>query len=78
MTKAEVIRTFGQRMAEARMMRGMSILDLEKKTGIHKSSLSEYELDHHEPRIFYAVCIADALEVRLDWLTGRCEEDWLD
>lgn len=79
MTKRKkVTQTFGQRIREARWMRGMTIDDLANKSGIAKSNIESYENDEHEPRVFYAVCLADALEVRLDWLTGRCEEDWLD
>jgi transcriptional regulator with XRE-family HTH domain len=75
--KAKVTKTFGQRMTQDRMNKGWTIRDLERKTGIANSMLSSYELDQHEPRLFYLSCIADALEVSMDWLAGRSEVEWL-
>jgi transcriptional regulator with XRE-family HTH domain len=77
MTKSEVMVTFGKRMEQARLKKGWSIRELARRIGVESSTLSSYELDLHEPRIFYATCIADALEVSLDWLTGRSEVEWL-
>ena len=71
MPKSKVMKTFGQRMTEARKAKGWTIRDLEERSGVHNANLTAYELDRHEPRLFYLVCIADALEVSLDWLAGR-------
>ena len=76
LNRSETIETFGQRLMKARKARGLSIRQLSEKTGIGHVTLASYEIEEHEPRLFYLVCIADALEVSIDWLAGRSEVEW--
>ena len=77
MDKAIVMESFGKRMEKARMNKGWSIRELSRRIGVESSTLSGYELELHEPRMFNLICIADGLEVSIDWLTGRSEVEWL-
>ena len=77
MVKAEAIGIFGKRLEAARMEKGWSIRELGRRIGVESSTISSYELETHEPRLFYIVLLADALEVSIDWLTGRSEVSWL-
>lgn len=63
--------TFGQRLKEARLKRGMTMDKLAKCSGITREAISHYENDKCGPTLYSATCLADALGVSLDWLTGR-------
>jgi transcriptional regulator with XRE-family HTH domain len=63
--------TFGDRLREARKLRGLTLQELAKKTGISYSSISLYENDGRDPSFFNLFCIAEVLNVSLDWLAGR-------
>lgn len=67
--------TFGTRIRRRRHKIGLSIADMARKIGVHSTTLTLYELDKHTPSLFMAACIADALDVSLDYLTGRSEKE---
>lgn len=69
----EMGNTFGERMRFARKERGITQKALAETTGIHHRTVQGYEGDSIQPTIFMATCIADAMEVSLDWLAGRDE-----
>lgn len=69
--------TFGKRLKKARMEKKMSIRQLSERTGINHVTLFSYEIEEHEPRLFFLVCLADVLDVSIDWLAGRSEVSWL-
>ena len=62
--------TFGERLKQARLERGISQKDLAEAAGIAINSLRTYEQGRHEPGLFCATCLAIALGVSLDWLAG--------
>lgn len=66
--------TFGERLKLCRLGRNMSQVKLETKSGIHRNSISAYELDKAEPSLFVAYCLADTLDIPLDFLAGRLTE----
>lgn len=66
--------TFGQRLRELRLAKGWSQRDLARRSGLDKMLIEYYEDERHEPRIFSALCLADALGTSLDYLiAGRGE-----
>ena len=63
----------GKRLKEAREERGLSRGQLSKLSGVSINTLGNNERYFFEPSLYNAVCLAEALEVSLDWLTGRDE-----
>jgi transcriptional regulator with XRE-family HTH domain len=55
--------SFGQRLRQARVAAGFSQSDLERISGIPKTTLSRYENDHILPSIHTLQTIATALDV---------------
>ena len=67
--------TFGERLKMCRLAREMSQVKLEDKSGVSHGTISSYELDKSEPTLLYASCLADALDIPLDFLAGRLTEE---
>ena len=63
--------TVGQKIVKARKRLGWYRTDLANATGINYHSIRHYETDEAEPPLSYAVKIADALGLTLDYL-ARC------
>lgn len=63
--------SFGEKIRYHRMMMGLSPTEMANRTGINYQSILSYESGKTEPIISYAVRIADALGLSLDYLTGR-------
>ena len=70
--------TVGQRLKFARTKREISQKELSRRSGIPPTSLSAYVNDRVEPPFIAIICLADALEVSLDWLAGRRSSEWRD
>lgn len=69
-------KTFGQRLRELRLARGYGQRELARIAGLAPSLVWQYENDLVEPRLFSAICLADALGVSLDYLVaGRGSAD---
>lgn len=63
----------GEAIAYARDVKGMSLRDLQRETGIHNALLSQIETGHvKEPSWRNVVKIAKALGLKLDRL-AKCE-----
>lgn len=60
--------TFGDRLAGARELAGMSQAELAKRLGIKKKTLNGWENDHAEPRANHLSMMAGLLNVSLLWL----------
>lgn len=58
------------RLSEAMKMRDIIAQELADKTGIHKSSISQYVNGSHTPSIKNAAKMAEALNVATAWLKG--------
>lgn len=62
--------SFGKRVRQARTESQISQVNLAKKIGVAKSSLSLYESDKREPSIQTIRNIAKTLEISADYLLG--------
>jgi len=63
--------SFGKTLAGERKKKGFSQDELAKKVGTISVTIGRYERDEIKPSIDIASKIADALEVSLDYLTGK-------
>lgn len=61
--KQQARQTFGQRLKALRNEVGLSLLDLERVSGISTSNLSRYELGQRLPTWAAVLALADALGV---------------
>lgn len=67
--------TFGERLFNLRLDKHWTVTELSEVAGVSASCISLYERDLSEPRLFTALCLADALGVTLDYLvTGRIQK----
>lgn len=67
--------TLSHRLKTARKAKGMTQKKLAKASGVPAVCISNYERGLSDPAMFTAMCLADALGVSMDWLSGRSEED---
>ncbi|GAA0875715.1 hypothetical protein GCM10009118_21240 [Wandonia haliotis] len=65
--------SFGQKMAFCRKEKKLSQAELGKLSGINGDIIGKYERDEIKPSIDIASKLADALDVSLDYLTGKTE-----
>ena len=70
-------RTAAERIKYMRIERGYTIRDLSIKTDIAEASLSGYEHGKKGIGLKSLISLADALNVSLDYLTGRSEEPFI-
>jgi len=59
---------FPERLSKARAQRKLSVSEVSKRTGILKNSIYLYESGKAEPRLSFAVALAQVLDVSLDYL----------
>ncbi|HOX27288.1 MAG TPA: helix-turn-helix transcriptional regulator [Candidatus Krumholzibacteria bacterium] len=68
---------FGQRVREIRKRLGLSLNDLEQRTGVNKGYLSQLENENQRnPSVHIAKRIADALGLGLDELLDQEASSW--
>lgn len=65
------LNTFGGRLRCARLKKGLSLCELAEKAGVCNASISVWERNDGDPKLFNLICLADVLDVSIDWLTGR-------
>ena len=66
--------TFGDRIAGARELAGMTQADLARRIGVRDTTLENWENDHSEPRANRLSMLAGLLNVSILWLlTGEGE-----
>lgn len=62
----------GARLQALRLDRGLTLKELAEKAGVSKEAINGIERGIRDPRLFTAICLADALGVSLDFLVmGR-------
>lgn len=66
-------KAIGNRIQQALEIRGMRQSELSGKTGIAKSSISEYIAGKNDPKQKKLLKIANALDVNVEWLLGTCD-----
>ena len=74
--------TFGDRLREARLQKGLTQEQLAKQIGVAKSTLTGYEKGNREPDVFKIKRILEVLDLDSDYLLGvsrqtRPKEDGL-
>ena len=62
---------YGEEIKQHRIKNGLSLLDLEKATGISNQNLSRWERGKSLPSIDFCVKLADFYEISVDELIGR-------
>lgn len=65
------MKTFGQILKEKREAKGWSKNKMAIKLGVHIASVTNWEDDKHDIRLFQACDIADLFNCSLDELCGR-------
>lgn len=63
--------TFGEKLRYKRKQKGYSLAKLSKITGIHPSTLKNYETDVADPRLSILVILADTLDFSIDAMLER-------
>lgn len=63
--------TIGESIRAAREAKGVTRRRLSEKSGVHYSTLYNWERDEVTPTIFNLICVADVLGVSLDEMVGR-------
>lgn len=66
--------TFGEKLREAREVKGLSQTDLAKLAQFQPSAISHFETGRRSPSFDNLRRLADALSVTIDYLLGRAEE----
>ncbi len=64
---------FSMRLRKLREERGLSQTDLAKMTGLQPSAISHFETERRSPSFDNLRRLGDALNVSVDYLTGRLE-----
>ena len=68
------VTTFGDRLAGARELTGMTQADLAERLGVKEKTLDDWENDMRDPRAMRLSMLAGLLNVSLQWLlTGEGE-----
>ncbi|HEX8575631.1 MAG TPA: helix-turn-helix transcriptional regulator [Flavobacterium sp.] len=70
--------SFGKRITEIRKEKNMSQEQLAKALQATPTTIGRYERDEVKPSVDVAVKIAEALDVSLDYITGRSKNDIKD
>lgn len=65
------MKNYGEILKEHRIMRGKTLLDVEKATGISNANLSRWESGKVIPSITFCEQLADFYGISLDELVGR-------
>ena len=67
-----------QQIRALRQARGMSQVELAKRLGVTKQSVSNWENDNIQPSIEMVVKLAGVFSVSTDYLLGLEQGEWLD
>lgn len=62
--------TFGEKLKELRLERGLGQVALAKELDVGKSVISLWELNKCEPTLSKLIAIAKFFDVSIDWLAG--------
>lgn len=60
--------TFGERLRDARIKKGLTQQELSQQIGVAKSTLTGYEKGNREPDVFKIKKIIEALDIDADYL----------
>jgi len=67
---------FSGRLRQIRNEVGFTQKELAKMSGVHRLYISRLERGVDKPGLNTLLNIADSLDVSLDYLTGRSNDDW--
>lgn len=65
---------FKDRLKQLRREKNLTLDEMEKASGITKSSLSKYETGQRHPRLELLQILADFFEVSVDYLIGKTDD----
>ena len=66
--------TLGERISQARKLRGLTLDEIARAVGVHKSTIQRYEKDEYSsPKLPVIESIARALAVNPSWLVGQSD-----
>lgn len=71
MESQEPVWTLGDRLLKARRAAELSQADLAKAIGVHRKSVTRWELGQSEPSASLLIPLARALGVSVAWLIGE-------
>ena len=66
--------TFGGRIRQLRLEKGLTQVQLAKATGTTKQNIYQIEANRNYPGIKLMIAIADYFQVSLDYLFGRTDQ----
>jgi transcriptional regulator with XRE-family HTH domain len=66
----EIMGTFGQKIKDLRMEKGLTQIQLAKELNVDKSTIAKYETDKIEPSISMLKILAKYFKVSSDFLLG--------
>jgi transcriptional regulator with XRE-family HTH domain len=66
---------FNDRLSVLRKLKKLSQADLAEKIGVHTNVIGRYERGLAKPSIELATKLSDVLEVSLDYLVGKLEQE---
>jgi transcriptional regulator with XRE-family HTH domain len=66
--KKKEVETIGQRLAQLRKKRGLTMIELATETGINQSQISLYENDQNLPSAQVVIKFAEAFETTTDFI----------
>lgn len=70
--------TFGDRLREARLQKGLTQEQLARQIGVAKSTLTGYEKGNREPDVFKIKRILEILDIDSDYLLGVSRKSSID
>lgn len=68
------MKNYGQILKDCRILKGKTLTEIEKETGINNSNLSRWECGKVTPSIMFYEILADYFGCTIDYLVGREDE----
>jgi|HigsolmetaGSP11D_1036233.scaffolds.fasta_scaffold08898_3 transcriptional regulator with XRE-family HTH domain len=65
------MKTIGERLLVLREANGLSKIEMAKKLGVNKSSITRYETNEIKPNLDTMLKISELFGVSLDWIAGN-------
>ena len=66
-----MVKIFGERLKELRIEKKIGQIELSKKLGVSKGTISLWENNLREPTLSNLILLSDFFEVTIDYLAGR-------
>lgn len=63
--------SIGENIKKVRIEKGKTQKEIAENCGVARVTVTYWETDRRQPTLFNAICLADVLDVTLDYLVGR-------